>query len=197
MTKSRIRNDYNAYKVMFNTYFPAFGISADSAHTSCGMHVNISNAVFGKTVKAREDAIRKLYYIINKHYMLFKKAFYRAGDTEWCGPMYIPDDVKTMRLTGWSNDHHKCLNFSHYRVGRIEIRLVGGQKDFGCFRNTMETVFHVVEKVRTLKWEDCDDVVKIFSGCNQYVYDRLQSKCGLDSETLAAIYATVKHEDLI
>lgn len=197
MTKSRIRNDYNAYKVMFNTYFPAFGISADSAHTSCGMHVNISNAMFGKTVKAREDAIRKLYYIINRHYDLFKRAFYRAGETCWCRQMTIPSDVRTMALSGWDNDHSKCLNFSHYRAGRIEIRLVGGQKNFACFRNTMETVFHVVDRVRTLKWDDCDDVVKIFSGCNQYVFDRLSSMCGLDAETLAAIHATVKEEDLI
>ena len=49
--------------------FPAFGISADSKNTHCGMHVNVSLGLLGKTRDEQAEAARKLYYIINKHYM--------------------------------------------------------------------------------------------------------------------------------
>lgn len=197
MTKSRIRNDYQAYKAMFNTYFPAFGISADSYHTSCGMHVNVSNALFGKTEAAQEEAIRKLYYIVNKHYSVMCKAFYRnPSRTRYCGQTDY-SVARIMDLRRQPDDHGRCMNLSHYGAGRIEIRLVGGQKSFGCFRNTMETVFHLVERVRSLSWRECDDLAAIFKGCNQYVFDRLQSMCGLDSATLEIIRATVRREELI
>jgi len=197
MTKSRIRNDYAAYKLMFNTYFKAFRIKADSYETSCGMHVNVSNGCFGKTVEAQETAIRKLYYIINKHYELCTALFYRCPSrTNWCGQMDY-SVAKTMNLYQMDSSHGNCFNGSHYAAGRIEIRLVGGQKDFGCFRNTMESVFHLVERVRTISWTDCDNIAKIFQGCNQYVYDRLATRCNLSAETLEAIRATVVTEELL
>lgn len=197
MTKSRIRNDYQAYKAMFNTYFPAFSISADSYRTSCGMHVNVSNALFGKTPEAQDEAIRKLYYIVNKHYDVMCRAFYRNPQrTRWCGQMDY-STARTMDLRRQPNDHGKAMNLSHYGAGRVEIRLVGGQKSFGCFRNTMETVFHLVERVRSISWRDCDDLVAIFKGCNQYVFDRLSTMCSLPAETVTAIRETVKREDLV
>ena len=65
----------------------------------------------------------------------------------------------------------------------------------------MESVFHVVDAVKKLSWEDCDNVEKIFAGCNQYVFDRLRSKvrdagCITDAQ-LAYIAETVKREELI
>lgn len=69
MTKEFIRNHYGAFKLMFDTYFPAFGISA-SASGNCGMHVNISRGAFGKSEEVQATAVRKLYYIINHHYDL-------------------------------------------------------------------------------------------------------------------------------
>ena len=194
MTKSFIRNNYRNFKLMYNTYFPAFRISADSANTACGMHVNISNAVFGKTVAAQEEAIRKLFYIINKHYNLCKKLLYRAGSTTYCAQMNY-NNAKTMSLSGGS--HGTCMNLTHYHAGRIELRLVGGQKNYACFRNTMESVFFLCERVRSISWAGCDSIETIFKGCNQYVYDRLQSMCGLSAETLSAIHATVKPEELL
>lgn len=195
MTESRIRNDYQAYKTMFDEYFPALGISADSYTTSCGMHVNVSNALFGKTESEQIEAIKKLYYIVNRNYTVFCKLFYRCpARTRWCGRMDY-SDVRNMNIRHASSSHGNCMNLSHFSAGRIEIRLVGGQKNYYCFRNTMECVFHIVKRVRTISWADCDDLVKIFKGCNQYVMKRLPD-CGLDSDTLEAIRATVKPEDL-
>lgn len=198
MTKSRIRNDYAAYKTMFNEYFPAMGISADSHRTHCGMHVNVSNACFGKTREQQEQGIRKLYYIVNRHYDVFVRAFYRdPRKTEWCGAMDY-SVAKTMSLINADGSHHNCMNLSHYRAGRIEIRLVGGQKDYYCFRNTMETVFHVVERCRSISWADCDKLAAIFKGCNQYVYKRLSTECAglIPSADMEIIRENVKPEDL-
>lgn len=195
MTKSFIRNNYPAFKAMYNTYFPSFNISADSENTHCGMHVNISNAVFGQTKEAQDEAIRKLYYIVNKHFNVCKNLFYRKGSTHYCAQMDYAR-AKTMSLEGRYSDHYCCFNLGHYSEGRIELRLVGGQKNYACFRNTMESVFFLVEKARKISWRDCDSLVKIFSGCNQYVYDRL-TICGVNDSDLMAIHATVKRENLL
>lgn len=175
MTKEFIRNNYKAFKTMYNDYFPMFAIRCDDGH--CGMHVNLSVGLFGTTEKTREEAIRKLYYIVNKHYDLMLALTYRdARRTNWCGRM--PHDVaKTMDVHAMSSSHHNCFNGSHYDAGRVELRFVGGQKNFACFRNTMESIFHLVDRVKTIGWSDCDDVVKIFEGCNSYVFDRLSTLC--------------------
>lgn len=195
MTKAFIRNHYRDFKLMYNTYFKSLGISCDSGN--CGMHTNISNAVFGKTKKTQDEAIRKLFYIVNKHFDLCCKLFHRTGHTHYCSQMNY-SDAKTMDLNSFSSNHGVCFNLGHYDAGRIELRLVGGQKDFGCFRNTLEAVFFLCERVRSISWADCDNIAKIFSGCNQYVYDRLKSKCNLPQDVLDEILGTMVYDnDLI
>jgi len=179
---------------MFNTYFPAFNISADSANTCCGMHVNISNALFGKTTMKQEEAIRKLYYIVNRHYNLCCGLFYRAGSTAYCGQMNYTN-ARNMYIGGGS--HGTCINMSHFDEGRIELRLPGGQRNYACFRNTMESVFFLVDRVKELTWDECDDIKTIFKGCNQYVYDRLSSRCGLSASVLEPIRASMVTENLL
>ena len=108
---------------------------------------------------------------------------------------------KSMDLDCHFSNHGVSFNLGHWNSGRIEIRLVGGQKDYPCFRNTMESVFHLCDAVKTLSWADCDDLTKIFNGCNQYVYDRLKSYCrragAISDADLEAIRATVKRVELI
>ena len=171
MTKEFIRNNYKNFKTMFNDYFPIFDISAvRSGH--CGMHVNISNACFNG-----DDNIRKFYYLINRHYEFMCALLNRSlSRTTWCGRMDY-SNAREMDLNHMSSSHGNCFNGSHYRTGRIELRLVGGQKDFGCFRNTMESIFFMIEKVKTLKWDELDNLATVFSGCNQYVFDRIKTKC--------------------
>jgi len=198
MTKEFIRNHYKDFKTMYNDLFPMFGIRCDDGN--CGMHVNISNGLLGTTAKVQETSVRKLYYIINKHYDFFKVALYRTGSTRWCAKMDYRN-AKTMDVYNMPSSHGNCFNGSHFREGRIEIRLVGGQKNFACFRNTMEVIFHVIGALKGLSWTDCDDLTKIFAGCNQYVFDRIKSKCK-DAGTISqadvdAIGATVIREDLI
>lgn len=200
MTKEFIRNNYGAFKLMYNTYFPAFGISCGD---NCGMHCNISRGYFGRTDKAQTEAVRKLYYIVNHHYSLCCALFHRnPSRTGYCSRMNADlSYCKSMDLDCHFSNHGVSFNLGHWNSGRIEIRLVGGQKDYPCFRNTMESVFHLCDAVKTLSWADCDDLTKIFNGCNQYVYDRLKSYCrraGAISDTdLESIRATVKRVDLI
>lgn len=198
MTKEFIRNNYKNFKTMYNDLFPMFGITCDDGN--CGMHVNISVGLLGTTTKIQEETCRKLYYIINKHYELFKVAFNRKGSTNWCGRMDYTN-AKTMDVHHMNGSHNNCFNGSHFDEGRIEIRLVGGQTNYGCFRNTMETIFHLVAKAKTLSWKQCDDLVAIFSGCNQYVYDRLSTKCFdagvISANKLHEIEETVIREELL
>ena len=194
MTKEFIRNNYKNFKSMWNEYFPMFGITTQN--DSCGMHVNLSLGLFGTSKKTQDDAIRKLYYLINKHYDLFTVAFNRTNGTRWCARCIDYTSAKTFDLEHMSASHGNALNYSHYHAGRIEIRLVGGQKNYACFRNTMETVFHLIDAVKVLSWNDLDDITKVFSGCNNYVYDRLSSNVyrrGFITQTqLDAIAPTVK-----
>lgn len=198
MTKEFIRNNYKNFKTMYNDLFPMFGISCDGG--GCGMHVNVSVGLLGTTAKIQEESCRKLFYILNKHYAFFKAGLYRTGSTQWCGQMNY-QNAKTMNVHCMSDSHGNCFNGSHFDEGRVEIRLVGGQKNYACFRNTMEMIFHVVGKLKSLSWKQCDDLVAIFSGCNQYVFDRINTKCKnagtISQESVSQIEATVIREDLI
>lgn len=200
MTKEFIRNNYSAFKLMYDTYFPAFRISCGS---NCGMHVNLSNALFGRTEKAQAEAVRKLYYIVNSHFDLCCALFHRDRTrTGYCAQMRADMDYcRNMDLANIRGGHGVSFNLDHWRTGRVEVRLVGGQKNFPCFRNTMESVFWMVDAVKRLSWADCNDPVKIFSGCNQYVFDRLKSYCReagtISAAQIEAIRPTVKREELL
>lgn len=200
MTREFIRNNYSAFKLMYDTYFPAFGISCGP---NCGMHVNLSNALFGRSEKAQVEAIRKLFYIVNHHYSLCCALFHRdASRTNYCRQMASSKDyARNLDLRNAPGGHGVSFNLDHFASGRVELRLVGGQKNYPCFRNTMESVFFLVEAVKRLSWADCDDLVKIFSGCNQYVFDRLKSFCqqrgAITSAQIEAIRPTVQREELI
>lgn len=204
MTKAFIRNQYQAFRAMYDAYFPAFQISC-SASGACGMHVNISLACLGKTTKAQEEATKKLLYIVNKHFNLVCHLTARdPARTAYCGRMRQFTNKRVAQnadLDHAESNHYVCFNLGHYREGRIELRIVGGQSTFGCFRNTMESVFHLVEKASRLPWSALDDVGLIFTGCNQYVFDRLNTKCkqaGVISHSqLEYIRQTVVHEDLV
>lgn len=192
MRKSFIRNHYKDFHSMYNEYFPAFGISATRSG-NCGMHINISNACFGDTREKQIEAIRKLHYFINKNFEFACKLVKRdPAKTGYCGRMNY-SNAQTMHIGG--GDHYHCLNYSHFQTGRVELRLVGGQKDYYEFRNTSETVFFLVNRVKTIKWEELEDMTKVFKGCNQYVYKRLED-CGLTYEALHTIKENIKPEDL-
>ena len=197
MTKAFIRNQYRNFKAMYQ-YFESFGISA-SRSGNCGQHAHISLTCFGRTKATQDEAIRKLFYIVNRHYDLICALLYRRADrTNWCGRMDYTE-AWTMDLNNMSGSHGNGCNYSHYSNGNIELRIPGGQKDYPCFRNTMESIFHLIEASKTISRKDCDDVTKIFSGCNQHVFDRLRSYCyergTITTGQLDAIQQTVKLVD--
>ena len=197
MTKAFIRNQYRNFKAMYQ-YFESFGISA-SRSGNCGQHAHISLTCFGRTKAAQDEAIRKLFYIVNRHYDLICALLYRRADRqEWCSRMDYTQ-AWTMDLYNMSGNHGNGCNYSHYRNGNVELRIPGGQKDYPCFRNTMESIFHLIEASKSISRKDCDDVTKIFAGCNQHVFDRLRSYCAergtISAEQLETIRATVKTVD--
>ena len=171
-SKGWMRNNYAGFEAMFS-YFKDFGIN--SGDTCCGMHTNIGLTNFGNTKEVQDEAIRKFWYMVANNYDFMKVLVRRDGETTYCSNVRTrsKSDVRSMDLESLPNDHGVCLNYSHYRQGRIEFRLVGGQKNYASFRNTMESVFQLVEASKRLSWNEVDDITKIFEGCNQYVLSRL------------------------
>ena len=115
--------------------------------------------------------------------------------------MTSKQNVRTVDLYGFYDDHHCSVNMGHYAEGNVELRLVGGQKDYPCFRNTVESLFWIVDRCKHISWNNTDSIVEIFKGCNQYVFDRLntyvkQSGQISDSELLE-IRHYVKREELL
>lgn len=204
LTKEAVRNNYPAFKAMFDVYFPSFDVSCVRTG-QCGMHMNLSNALFGAREDTQAEAIKKLLYIVNKHFEFFcylvNRSYENTGYCEQMLPYTNAKVCKAADLAIMGGSHHICFNASHYTEGRIELRIVGGQKNFACFRNTVESVFHIIEAVKKLSWADCNDLVKIFSGCNQYVFDRINTKCKqagtITTAQLEAIQRTVIREKLL
>lgn len=205
MTPSGMRNRYPSFKLLWEKWFKGLGIMPND---SCGMHVNLSNAMFGNKTADRDAAVRKLGYIINHHYRLIAACVNRSlNHNAYCGPMAswsIMESAKIHRLDAYS-DHGVCYNLGHYEEGsddgRVEFRLVGPQTSYGCFRNTMEVVLHLVKTAKKLPWAKLDDVSAIFAGCNQYVYDRLKTNVyregRIDRQTLEDIRPTVERVELV
>ena len=190
MTKEFVRNHYADFKGMWE-YMRALNTMPGN---SCGMHCNISTALFGKDLDTQKKNIMKLHNFINKdseHYATACKVLNRnINYTSYCGKMRA--DYLDM-----CGSHGYSMNYSHINVGRIEIRLVGPQKSFGNFRNTMEVIFHLIAKTKELSEKDFDNPVKLWSGCNRYVYDRLESTAVYNSEILSEIRATLNNDVFI
>lgn len=197
MTKAFIRNHYRDFKAMYE-YFRSFGI--DPARSgNCGQHAHISLTCFGRNKATQDEAIRKLFYIVNRHYDLICALLFRRQDRQdWCGRMDYTQ-AWTMDLNNMPGSHGNGCNYSHYSHGNVELRIPGGQKDYPCFRNTMESIFHLIEASKSISRKDCDDITKVFAGCNQHVFDRLRSYCyergTISTEQLDAIQQTVKMVD--
>lgn len=197
-TRGWLRNNYKCFKGAYSMFS---ALQTTSNNTKCGMHVNLDLANFGKEYDTQVENVRKLGYLINKHYDFFCVAFNRdRRATRWCPRMNATKNYwKSTEIGGWSGfptGHDSCcVNMGHIRQNRVEIRLVGGQKNYACFRNTMETVFCIVDAVKKLSWDSLDDLTKVFKGCNNYVFDRIASNCltagVVDSATVEAIRPTV------
>lgn len=175
-SKAWLRNNYKCFKAMYEC-FEQLTVSTNS--TKCGMHVNIDLSNLGKDRQEQEKNVRKLGYLINKHYDFFKVAVYRNGSTQWCPRMNSEKSYwKTTPIYGFPTSHSACcVNMGHFEQGRVEIRLVGGQRNYPCFRNTMEVVFHIIDNIKKLSWDDLDDLTKVFNGCNRHVLDRIYTNC--------------------
>ena len=194
-TKAFWRNKYADVKEIYK-YLKTIQTYPNANAQSCGMHVNISVANFGKDEATQRTNIMKLHNWINKddaHYRFACAMVHRdINHNDWAQRVR-PDELSP------SGDHARCMNYSHMnegRAARVEIRLVGAQKTYGAWRNTMETVFWLVKQSKELSAKDWENPVKLWSGCNQYVFDRLQDNFR-DIEKLEIIHANVKREELI
>ena len=165
-SSSAIRNMYPCFKALFDDYFKRFMITTDNGR--CGMHVNISSCLFGNP-----ENIRKFGYFVNHHFDLCKVLFNRKN-TEWCGNM--GDNLntwKTRTFSSFPTHSGACVNFEHLDndgIGRVEVRLVGGHGKFATFRNTMETIFFMVDRVKSASWDVLESPALFFKGCNLFFH---------------------------
>lgn len=194
-TKAFWRNHYAGMKAIYK-YMKAIKTYPNAGEQNCGMHVNISIANFGKDDATQRANIMKLHNWINSSPSAFKFACEMVhrdtNNTYWCGRMN-PNELNAC------GSHNYCMNYSHMnegRASRVEIRLVGAQRTFGNWRNTMEVIFWLVKQSKELSAKDWENPTKLWSGCNQYVFDRLQD-CMRDVATLDAIRRNVKREELV
>ena len=192
MTKEFIRNHYADFRAMF-ILFNQLDISY-SRTGNCGMHINISNALFGNNKKTQLENVKKLYYLINKHYAIFCELYQRIC-INYCGKMeenITVDKAKNMTRYFQNdrsfNPHRYCINFTHFEDGRIELRLPSGQDNGEDFVDTMELTFHLVKAVNSLSWNDLDNLEEVFKGCNLNVVRRLK-RC-FDSQFINSIIST-------
>ena len=195
-SKAWLRNNYKCFKALYECC-AAFNVTTNDPR--CGMHVNLDISWFGADLETQLENIRKLSYLINRHYDFFCVAFHRdRNHTTYCGRMTSTKEYwKNFNFENAVNDHYISMNLSHVlRQKRVEIRLVAGQKDYFGFRNTMETVFHIVERVSKLSWNDLDNLEKVLKGCNTYVFKRISTDCltanVITQELVEKIFPTVK-----
>lgn len=185
-TKEYIRNHYANFKAMFSKMATMEFHPRLHGSVNCGMHTNISIACFGKTEKAQAQHIAMLYRLINHNYDVFCELFKRDSSTTHYASRMTDYDISYLKnitsletfKTEFRRGHGVALNLDHVNEGkaaRVEIRLPGGQKDYFCFRNTMECIFHVIDYVNNrCNWANIDDLNECFKGGNGYVYKRLQ-----------------------
>ena len=199
-TKEFWRNHYAEMKSAY-TYLNTIETYPNARRgVSCGMHVNISMACFGKDSATQEKNIMKIHNLINrnnKSYTFMCDMLHRErAHTQWCGKMRA-DELDRC------GSHSYCMNYSHMSEGkasRIEIRLVGAQQTFGNWRNTMEVIFHLVKKCKELSAKDFENPVKLWSGCNRYVFNRLSTignDVKLTDAQLTQIRATMSNDEYI
>ena len=193
MTKEFIRNHYAQFKNLFDEYLPRFGMLPTD---ECGMHTNIGLGMLGDTDEKRLETARKLYYFVNKYFDLSCTLFNRSRRAVgYCGRMDGWQNAKTLDPSRQPNSHYVSFNWGHFyegpRKARVELRLVGPQKNFAQFRNTMETIFHLISACKRCSWDDMDKLEKVFKGCNRYVLDRL-SKCRRNGLISDGMYEEIK-----
>lgn len=192
MTKEFIRNSYPSWKYAFDA-MNKIGIKAT---TRCGMHCNMSLGLFGSKRQEQLTCVKKLCFFINHFYLLSCGLLKRdSRNTYYCQRMSEFADLESAKnadIEHSYSSHGVSCNNGHLNdgQGRFELRLVGGQTSYAEFRNTMETIFHLVDAVKNCSWDAIQDLTKVFKGCNQYVLSRLRlcrDNGLLDSETYAAI----------
>ena len=165
----------------------------------CGMHVNMSNALFGKNEETQIDNIKKFAYFINatNNYKLccklLNRSYSRIGYCSQMEQYMTKNSAQNADAYWWTedeSDHSVSMNLAHYSNGRVECRLVGPQPKYANFRNTMEVIFHLIDRLNNISWAKIDDLYEVFKGCNQYVVDRLYD-CYNDGLITGELYSKI------
>lgn len=172
--KSWMRNNYRNFK-LFWQFMDECGIRPND---SCGMHVNVGLYMFGKDIDTQCRNIAKIHNWIMNNWETALALVHRKPEcaAQWSARM---PRMTAAQIAEGNGNHHVAMNYSHLyeseiTARRVEFRLVGPQKSYPAFRNTMEVIFHLVEQSKKLSAADFNDPSKLWRGANWHVHNRLR-----------------------
>lgn len=139
----------------------ALGYRSHQANT-CGLHVHVSRAAFGKIPEQQEDAIGRVLFFVEKHWnelLRFSRRTPHQLD-QWAARYGYKDHPKEMleHAKKGVRGRYACVNLTNFDT--IEFRIFRGTLKLNTFLATLQMVDHICdvaifmsdEQLRALSW---------------------------------------------
>ena len=137
------------------------GYTSHQART-CGLHVHVNRATFGKDRDAQEEAIARVLYFVEKHWnelLVFSRRTQQQLD-RWAARYGYKDQPQEMMehvKKGYGN-RYTCINLTN--ADTIEFRIFRGTLKLNTLIATLQMVSHICdvaialpdEELRNLSW---------------------------------------------
>lgn len=171
--------------------------------STCGLHVHVSRAMFGKTEEEQTSAIAKVYTFFDENWEGIVKIS-RRKNFRWSEKNDIYKDSNKSNYKNWKNEakkkrgsHGEALNNSNDHT--FEYRLGRGTLNSWSFFSWIDFILTITKNSKriTVKKIQSNDLVSWFSGIKEstakYIYKR-----GAFRETMLALFPNIEWEtDLV
>lgn len=128
-----------------------YGFKSHDAGT-CGLHIHVSNSMFGCEPTERDLNIAKLMLIFNEHWSAIK-TFSRRTDSQiadWCkrpSNTIYEEDTEHQILDKVNNEKHcgryRAINLTNYHT--VEIRIFRGTLKYSTFIASLQFVDYLIQ----------------------------------------------------
>lgn len=140
------------------------GYTSHQAGT-CGLHVHVSRAAFGKTEAEQDAAIARVLYFFEKNWeelLKFSRRTQRQLD-RWAaryGYKEQPRDILEHAKKGYHAGRYTCVNLQNRST--IEFRIFRGTLKYNTFIATLQMVDRICdvalflsdEEIKSMSWSD-------------------------------------------
>lgn len=139
----------------------SLGYRSHQANT-CGLHVHVSRAAFGKTPEQQEDAIGRVLFFVERHWNELLRFSRRTPHQleQWAARYGYKDHPKEMleHAKKGARGRYACVNLTNFDT--IEFRIFRGTLKLNTFLATLQLVDHICdvaifmsdEQLRELSW---------------------------------------------